>query len=100
MVRVEIQFDGHTNLIVESDGKAHFKIKGDRLRYKDNKRNDEYETDDDFHVIGLIHYLLGAYFSMEVLQRALAEREPKFSDEEINARAAARTEKLDKPPRA
>jgi hypothetical protein len=63
--------NGESLLEVTSDGHARFKVKGRALRDLKN----EYETDDDFHVVGLIVQHFGAFNSQEYLRRRLAERE-------------------------
>jgi len=63
--------NGNPRLEVVSDGHARYTIKGDSLR--DNV--EEYDTDDDLHVVGLVTWMLGAMNSREYLHRRLAEHE-------------------------
>lgn len=70
MIEVTIRVGGKEALHVVSDGNSHYRIEGTMLRGDVR----EYETDDDFHVLGLIHWLLGAQASHEVLKRALRAR--------------------------
>lgn len=71
MIEVTIRIGGKEALHVVSDGNGHYKIEGTMLRGDVR----EYETDDDFHVAGLIHQTFGAQASLEVIRRALRERD-------------------------
>jgi hypothetical protein len=73
MIVVIQDSSGCVALRVESDGNGRYKISGPNLPRQDGRM--EYETDDGFHVLGLIQLVFGANDSLEYLKRRLAEHD-------------------------
>jgi len=65
--------DGVKILVIESDGEGHYKIVADRDLARRGGET-EYETDDGFHVFGLLAAYFGQRDSMEFLTRKLKEQ--------------------------
>jgi len=73
MIELVLKVDGEVELSICSNGKAHFKVQGRSLRFRNNKRVEQYTTRDDLKIVGEVNRMLGAFCSQEVLRRALDE---------------------------
>lgn len=69
MIELTIKVHGQTTLYVKSDGHAHYEVRGKNLR----DFVDEYKTEDDMHIVGLVTAQLNAYNAREYLDRRLYE---------------------------